>query len=130
MTRLMARWVYIQNVVQVFDLSNDSRCLACGIYLIHDRLVGAAVVYGDLFGNTAGLDGFLKKVQVASLVALGRQQEDNRFALLVCCAVEILPVAFDLDKHLIHGLAATHLALVLAKDFFMQGQIPDCPAVD
>jgi len=64
------------------------------------------------------------------LVALGGQQEVNRFALLVYRAVKILPVAFDLDKRFIQAPADAHRTLMLAKDFLQQGQKPDRPAVD
>jgi len=41
--------------------------VASVIDLIHGRLVGAAVVHGDLLGNTAGLHRFVKKRMAAAL---------------------------------------------------------------
>jgi len=61
--------------------------VASVIDLIHGRLVGAAVVHGDLLGNTAGLHRFVKKTHGCGLVALGGQQEVKRFAFLVRSAV-------------------------------------------
>ena len=108
----------------------DDRCFAAAIDLIHGRFVGAALVHRDLFGNTVGLHSFVKEAQGCGLVALGGQQEVNRFALLVYRAVEILPIAFDLDIGLVHAPAAAHRSVVLMKYFFKQGQKPDRPAVD
>ena len=108
------------DVVQVFDLLNGDQCCASGIDLIHGRFVGAALVHGDLLGNTVGLHSFVKEPQGCRLVAPGGQQEVNRFSLLVYRAVEILPVAFDLDIGLVHAPAATHRMLVLAEHLLKQ----------
>ena len=100
------------------------------IDLIDGRLVRAALVHRDLFGNTAGFHGLVKELQGCGLARLGRQQEIDRFAFLVYCAVEVFPRAFDLDVCLIHAPAGAHRALVLAKDFLQHGQKPDPQAVD
>ena len=115
-TERMLHYLLLDNVVQVFDLSNDDQCFASGIDLIHGRFVGAALVHCDLFGNTAGPHG---------LVALGGQQEVDRLAGLVHGAVQVFPDALDLDVSLVHAPAAAHRALVFAKHLLKQGQKPD-----
>ena len=110
--------VLLHDVVEILHLPHDDRCFTSGIDLIHGRFVGAALVHGDLFGNTAGLHGFFKEPQGCCLVALGGQQEVNRFALFVYSAVDISLVASDLDIGLVHAPVATHRMLVLAEHFF------------
>ena len=71
MTRFTARWSCSTMLLRYFTWAFDDQCLASGIDLIHGRLVGVALVHGDLLGNTAGLHGFFKKAQGCSLVAPG-----------------------------------------------------------
>ena len=56
------------------------------------------------------------------LVALGGQQEVNRFALLVYRAVKILPNAFDQYVGLVHAPTLTHCALVFTEHFSSSGR--------
>src|SRR5450830_442924 len=122
--------VLLNDVVEVLHLADNDRNSAAGIDLINGRLVGAALVHRDLLRNIIGLHGLVKEAHGRCLVALGRQQEVDRFSLFVHGAVEILPDAFDQDAGLIHAPAPSRWALVFAKDLFKQWQKPDRPAVD
>ena len=121
--------VLLHDVVEVLHLPHDDWRGACAIDPLHGRLVGAALVHRDLLGNTAGLHGFIKKAQGCGFVALGRQQEVERFAFLVYRTVEVSPGTLELDVSLVHAPAAAHRALVLAEHLLKQGQKPDCPAI-
>ena len=113
--------VLLHDVIEVLHLPHDDWRGACAIDLIHGRPVGAALVHRDLRGNTAGLHGFVKKAQGCGFVTLGRQQEVERFALLVYRTVEVSPGTLELDVSLVHESAAAHRAFVLAEHFFKQG---------
>ena len=126
----LSAMVLLHDVVEVLHLPHDDWRGACAIDPIHGRLVGAALAHRDRLGNTAGLHGFIKKAQGCGFVALGRQQEVERFAFLVYRTVEVSPGTFELDVSLVHAPAAAHRAFVLAEHFSKQGQKPDRPAVD
>ena len=113
--------VLLHDVIEVLHLPHDDWRGACAIDLIHGRLVSAALVHHYLLGNTAGLHGFVKKAQCCGFVALGRQQEVDRFAFLVYRTVEVSLGILDLDVSLVHAPAAAHQAFVLAEHFFKQG---------
>lgn len=110
--------VLLDDVVEVLHLSNDDWSFASGIDLINGRLVGATLVQGDLLRKIVGLHGFVEEAHGCGLVALGRQQEIDRFALFVHDTVEIFSGAFEHDVGLVHSPAAAHWALGFAKDFF------------
>jgi len=105
--------VLFHDAIQVFDLADNN-----------------LLVDADLLRCTVDLHGFAKKAYGCGLVAPGRQQEVDRFALLVYRAVEIFPDAFDLDIGLVHAPAPAHRALVPAKYLLKQGSKPDRPAIN
>ena len=117
-------------VVEVLHLPHEDRHFPAGIDLIDGRLVFAALVHRDLFGNAVGLHGFLREPQGCGLVTPGGQQKFNRFAFLVHRTVEVFPNAFDLDISLVHAPAAAYRTLVLVEHILKQGQKTDHPAVD
>ncbi len=66
-TRFTSPVLLLNDVIQTVDLPHDDGLVACGIDLIHGRLDGAALVHGDLLGNTADLHDFAKKRMAAAL---------------------------------------------------------------
>ena len=79
------------------SVRRNNRCFTSGIDLIHNHLVGLALIHRDLLGSTVGLHGFFEEPQGCGLVAPGRQQKINRLAFLLHRPVEVFPGAFDLD---------------------------------
>jgi hypothetical protein len=57
-------------------------------------------------------DGFLEEAQSGLLVSVGRQQEVDGLTVPVDSAVEISPLALDLDVRLVHPPALAYRALV------------------
>lgn len=55
--------VLLRDVVEILHLSHDDLHFTWDIYIIYGSFVGAAVVYGDLLGNTTGFHGLFKKAQ-------------------------------------------------------------------
>ena len=89
--------ILLDDVVEILHLPNNDRSSAAGIDLINRRLVGAALVDGDLLGYIVGLHDFFKEPQGCGLVALGGQKKVDRLALLVYSAIKVFPDPFDLD---------------------------------
>jgi hypothetical protein len=52
---------------------------------------------------------------------MGSQQEVNRIAFLIDGAVQVFPLAFDLDVGLIDAPAPAHCTLAFAKRFSKNG---------
>ena len=101
----------------VFDLSNDDRRLASAIDLIPGRLVGAALVHGDLLGNTVSLHGFVKKRRAAALSRLAVRRKTTVLPSLSTARQRYFRGAFDLDVRFIHAPTPAPRALMLAEHF-------------
>lgn len=83
--------VLLDDVVEVFDLTDHDLLFQAIVEIIDRRLVGAALVHCDLLGLTMQAHGLVEKAPGRCLVALGRQQVVDRAAVLVHCAVQVFP---------------------------------------
>ena len=84
-------------VVEVLDRAHLD--LGTGFFLerVKGRRVGPALVDGDLLRETLLSNGFLEEAPGGLLVAVGGQQEVDGLTVPIDGAVEVLPLAFDLD---------------------------------
>src|SRR5471032_1972297 len=122
--------VLLDDVVEVFDLAHHNRHVPAGVDRIDGRLVSAALVHGDLVGNTVLAHGLVEEAFCGSHVPLGGQKKIDGLSLLVDGTVKILPDAFDLDVGFVHAPAAADRAFVLAGQFLKQRQETNRPSVD
>ena len=111
--------ILLDDVVEVFDLAHHHRNLFVLDDLVDGCFIGATLVQCDLFENTAGLHGLVKKSQGCGLVTPCGQQEINRFTRLVYGTIKVLSLAIDFDIGFVCTPAAAHSMLVFTKRFFL-----------
>src|SRR5471032_2111615 len=82
--------VLLNYVVEVFDLAHHDRHVPAGVDRIDGRLVSAALVHGDLVGNTVLAHGLVEEAFRGGHVPLGGQKKIDGLSLLVDGTVDEL----------------------------------------
>src|SRR5262249_4927343 len=75
--------------------------------------IRVTAVDGNLFRDPVTADGFLQKAQRGLCIAVLREQKVNGLALLIHGAIQIAPLALDLDVGLVDVIVTTHKILAL-----------------
>jgi hypothetical protein len=75
MIRLMARWSWFDNVVQVLDLTDLDGRFPFSVDALDGGQIGAAFVDGNGLGHAVLIHGFLEVTTGGSLVTMGPKQE-------------------------------------------------------
>ena len=95
--------VLLQDVVEVSALTQLDACARCSLHAQDGSRIGAALVHGDLLGHIVQANGPLQETTCSSAVSLGTQHEGDRVAIAVDLAVQVLPLAGDLEIGLVHA---------------------------
>ena len=83
--------VSLDDNVEEFDLARLDPGVMFGAVAFDRRGVGAALVDGDLQGNTIPARSLAQELQRRLVVAPGREKEVDRGTVLVDGAIQILP---------------------------------------
>ena len=75
--------VLLDDVVEIFDLTNHDRNILAGIDLSDCRFIGSAFIHGDFFRNIAIPQSLAEKALGRCLIALCRQEYVDRYTLIV-----------------------------------------------
>src|SRR5262249_11581805 len=81
------------------------------VVALNGRFIGVTAVNRDRFGDTMATDRFLQKAQCGLCIAVLREQKVDRLAVFVDGAIQVIPLAFDLDVGLVHPPADPHRTL-------------------
>src|ERR1700744_6470553 len=95
--------ILLDDVVQVFALSQRNARSVVFVVADDRRGVGAALVDGDRLRFAVLIDCSLEKTACSGLIAMSGKQEVNCVTIAVNGTVEIAPAAADLDVSLIHS---------------------------
>src|SRR5262249_28580860 len=88
---------YFHHVVEILHLA-DGNCRAMFLIVALDRgFIGRTPVDGDLLRHAVAADRLRQEAFGRLLVALLREEEINRLAVFIHGAIEITPLALDLD---------------------------------
>jgi hypothetical protein len=102
--------------VQVLRLARLDGHAAVGHQAVDGRGVRAALVDRDLLGHIVQFDRTLEEAPGRCGVALGREQEIHRLAEPIHRAIQVLPLAADLDVRFVHAPGRAERALAPAHD--------------
>src|SRR5215510_12463767 len=92
--------------------------------------IGVTAVDGNLCGRSVVANNILEKPECGLFIPVLGQQKVNRLAVFVHGAIEIVPLAFNLDVGLIHPPAHPHWTLAPMERLFQGGTVFDHPALD
>src|SRR5215475_13342126 len=92
--------------------------------------MGVAAVDGDLLRHAVATNGLGEKAEGGLGIPVFRQQKVNRLALCIDSPIQVAPRSLDLDRGLVHPLAAPHGALAAVTGLFPWGAVFDHPALD
>jgi hypothetical protein len=104
--------VLLDEIVQVFALTNLDLVTSFLLECLDSRGIGAALIDRDLVRKTMLPNRFPEKAQSSLLIATGGEQKVDGLAFFVDGAVEIRPLAFDLDVRLVHPPTRADRALL------------------
>ncbi|CAE6944324.1 hypothetical protein R69927_07843 [Paraburkholderia domus] len=121
--------ILLDYVVQILDLPDLDRRFPFSVDGLQGRQIGPAFVHGHGLRRAVAIDGLLEVAARGNLVAMRPQQEIDRIAGLVHCAIQVFPLAAHLDVGFIHPPALTHRTFALAKGFLEQRYELDDPAM-
>jgi hypothetical protein len=99
------------------------------VVALNSRFIGVTAVDSNRLGDSVAADGFLQKPECRLFIAVLREQKVNGLVLLIHRAVQIAPLALDLDIRLVHPLADPHRPLAPMKRLFELWAIFDDPSV-
>src|SRR5215510_1075989 len=122
--------VLLHDVDKIFDFTDGDGGAVLGIVALDRRFVGRTAINRDLLGDTVTPNRLFQKAQCRFLVPLFSEEEINSLARLIYGAIEVIPVAFDLDIRLVHAPTHPHRALTPVKRRFQLGTVFDDPALD
>jgi len=100
--------VLLHDIVEILDLADDDGGTVLRVVALDRRLIGRTPVDGDLLWHPMTTDRFLEKAERRLLVPLLGKQKVNGLAGLIHGAIEVVSLAFDLDRRLVHPLAHPH----------------------
>src|SRR6266704_5249653 len=103
--------ILFHNVVEILDLADFDRGVVCLIVALDGGCIGRTPVDGDLLWHAMAADRLGQKSLGHLLVPVLREEEVDGLARLVDGAVEIIPLAFDLDVGFVHAPTHPHRAL-------------------
>jgi hypothetical protein len=107
--------VLLHDVIQVLDLANLDWRLPLGIHRLQRGQIGATFVDGYRLRCTIAGHGLFEEATGRDLVPSGPEQKIDGVARLIDCAIQVLPLAFDLDIALVHPPAFANRTLMLAE---------------
>jgi hypothetical protein len=122
--------VLFHDVVEVFDLADRDRGPMLLIVTLDGGFIGVTAVNRDRLGDTMPADGLLEKPSGGLLVAMFGKQKVDGLAVFVDGAIELAPLALDLDVCLVHPPTDPHRALAPVKHCLQQRAILDGPPVE
>src|SRR5262245_55267819 len=122
--------VLLYDIVEVFHLPEADRGAVYLIVAFDGGFIGVTAVDGHLFGETVAADSFLQKPERRLFIAMLGQQKVNGLAVFVHGAVEVVPLAFDLDVGLIHQPAHLPRLFASMERLFQRRTVFDDPALD
>src|SRR5450755_2621198 len=97
--------VLLDNVVEVFALSDHDLGAVLPIVVLDSGVVRAALVDVDDLGKAVVLDGAREEALRRTTIAFGGQQEVDGVPLLINRAIPIPVIAADLDVRLVQSPA-------------------------
>src|SRR5664279_3414927 len=127
--------VLLDNVVEVFALSDHDLGAVLPIVVLDSGVVRAALVDVDDLGKAVVLDGAREEALRRTTIAFGGQQGVDGVPLLINRAIPIPVLAADLDVRLVQSPAFADrtdasFALPFAKGFLQHRNQLDDPAVN
>ena len=121
--------VLLDDVVEVLRLAQLEGHGAVGLDAHDGGRVGAALVNGDLLGYAMKIHGPFEEPLRRRLVTVRPEQEVHSVAVPINGAVQILPLAADLDAGLVHAPAPADRAVTPPKHRYRHRQDLERPAV-
>jgi hypothetical protein len=122
--------VLLNDVVEVLTLRNRYRRVMLDIITFDAGGVGAALVDRDGCGKRVVPDGTSEKPLCRSPIALGGEQEVDGVARFIDRAIQILPLAADLDACLVHPPTLADDGLAFPERPFQHRHQPEGPAMN
>src|SRR5450755_2224198 len=127
--------VLLDNVVEVFALSDHDLGAMLPIVVLDSGVVRAALVDVDDLGKAVVLDGAREKAPRRTTIAFGGQQEVDRVSLFIHGTIPIPVLAADLDVRLVQAptladRADAPFALPFTEGFLEHRNQLDDPAVN
>ena len=98
-------------VVKIFDFADGDRRAVFLIVALDGRFMGRTPIDGDFLRHAMTANCLGQEPLGSVLVSMLRQQEIDGLAGLIHSAIEVIPLAFDLDIGLVHPPADPHRAL-------------------
>jgi hypothetical protein len=93
--------ILLHEVVEILDLTDGDGGSMLLVVAPNGRGIGLAPINGDRLVDTMATDRLGGEARGRLLVALRRAQEIDALATLIHRAIEVAPLAFDFDIHLI-----------------------------
>ena len=122
--------ILLHNIVAIRNLADADRGAVLLVIALDGRFIGRAAINGDLLRHAVAADRLGQEAFGRLLVALLREEEINRLAVFIDSAIEIAPLALDLNVGLVHPPADPHRSLATVQGFFEERAVFDHPPVN
>jgi hypothetical protein len=122
--------ILFHNIVEIFHLANDDRQAVLLIVAANGCGIGLTAINRDLLRYAMAADSLSEEPSGSPFVALLGEEKIDGLAGLIDRAIEIAPLALDLDVRLVHPPTAPHRALPPVKRLFQQAAVFHDPTLN
>src|SRR5215475_5100658 len=122
--------ILFYDIIEILDLADGNGSTVLLIVALDRCLIGRTPIDGDLRWYAVAADGLGQESLGGLLVTFRGEEKVDRLARFIDGAIEIAPLAPDLDVCLVHPPADPHRALTPVKGFLQQGTVLHHPALD